>query len=66
MDETGIIPGNGWVRMVIDFLSTTSIKETERETSSGPLSNDDSTSGRFTLTKEINEALSLKSYLSLS
>ena len=65
MDEIELLC-TGWVpnlvkrMVVIDFLSTPSIKETERETSSGPLSNGDSTSWRFTLAKEINEALSLK------
>ena len=45
--------------VVIDFLAP-AMKETKRKTSSGPLSNGDSTSGRFTLAKQIYETLSLK------
>ena len=60
MDEielicVGVIPNFSEQIVVINFLS--SIKETKRTTSSGPLPNGDTTSWRFTLAKEINETL---------
>jgi hypothetical protein len=58
MDETeltcvGVNPEMGTRLVVIDFLSTPSIKQTERKTSSGP----PSTAWRLALAKEIKETL---------
>ena len=60
MDETelicvGVIPEISTRLVVIDFLSTSPIKETERKTSIGLLPNGDTTAWRFTLVKEIKE-----------
>ena len=70
MDETTlicsvVIPEFGTLTVGIDFLIP-ALKETKRKKSSGPLSNGDTTSWRFTLAKEINETLFLKCDLSLS